>query len=396
MSDLPTYSLTELLQSIENVIGETYDGAYWITAEVASAHAKGKGYWVLDLQDVDERGQKQAQTQAMVWANNVPRVIYKFQRATGHALSQGMRVKVRVQVGFHPQWGFRLTVDDIDTSWTLGEAEANNKKIRDKLAQEGIWERNRQKPSPSDFYHVAVVAPDTSAGLEDFLREADALSQAGLCRFTVINAPFEGVNARTGIPRAFAQIEAIHRQTPLDAVCVVRGGGAASGIAWLNDEAIVRAVALCSVPVLTGIGHERDQTLVDEVAHGVCGTPSKTVGHLVSVIVQNAQEAQKNWVEFNHAVHQRLQVNRQRISDQYQSVPLLLKHVLEKAHTHIESLWRESVSLGPQATLERGYALIQSPSGEVIKTKDQASSHAQVLIHFVDGTVPAHLSGDPS
>ena len=386
-----TYSLSELLQSISDTLSDVYEGAYWITAELAAVHAKGKGYWVLELQEANDKGQKLAQTQAFVWNNNAARVIYRFERETGQKLGSGMRVKIRVQVGFHPQWGFRLTVDDIDTAWSLGEAQANNQKIRDTLRQGGVWDLNRALPRPRDFCRVAIVSPDTSAGLEDFMREANVLSQFQLAHFDVINAPFEGPNAANGIAKAFQTI--VQSKKPYDAVCVVRGGGAASGIAWLNQEAIVRAVATCPIPVLSGIGHERDQTLVDEVSNTVCGTPSKTIGLITSTIIGNAQDASNAWTAFQHEIEGRLRLAHQKLDEQAINIGHLAKSLIDRARLDTESLLREAVNLGPLATMQRGYALVRHDDA-LVKTAQDARQHEHLNIRFADGDV--RVTVDPS
>lgn len=380
-----TYKLSDLMDAISQTISEEFGGPYWITAELAAAHNKSKGYWVLELQESNDRGQKLAQTQALVWATHVPRVVHKFERATGQKLSAGMRVRIRVQASFHAQWGFRLTVEDIDTAWTLGEAQANDDKIRKTLQDEGLWGKNKKLPTPTDFFRLAIVAPDTSAGLEDFLREAEMLKLAGLLDFDLFISPFEGVNAAKGIPAAFEKLVASNQ--PYDAVCVVRGGGAASGIAWLNQDSIVRAVCQCPFPVLSGIGHERDQTLVDEVANVMCGTPSKTIGYVATLIVQNAQSAAQSWASFQQGVDQRLGMAHQRLDEQLTMVADVSQAIVDRAKTVVDGWAREAVGLGPLSTLARGYAVVQDQNGKLVKSKNQTAEGDALTVRFADGSI---------
>ena len=394
MTQVPTYTLFELLESISGTLADVYEGSFWITTELAAVHAKSKGYWVLELQESNERGQKLAQTQAFVWTNNASRVIYRFQKETGQKLAAGMQVKIRVQVGFLPQWGFRLTVDDIDSSFSLGQAQATIEKIRKDLQDQGVWEKNKMLPTPKDFFHIAIVAPDTSAGLEDFLREANVLQQSGLMQYEVFNAPFEGPNAASGITGVMQRIH--QGDTVYDAVCVVRGGGAAAGIAWLNQQDIVRAICLCPYPVLSGIGHERDQTLVDEVANVACGTPSKTIQYITSSIINQAQAAQQHWVQFQHDVAQSLLLARQKVDEQHATVQHVVQTLLDRARTDIEHLLRQALHLGPQATLERGYTVVQDASGRPLTSAVQAQEQPSLTIRFQDGQVhAAPLSSAP-
>lgn len=382
-----TYSLSDFLLAISGVIAETFEGKFWITAELSAAHQKSKGYWVLELQDVDEFGQKLAQTQALVWANAVPRVIYRFEKATNQKLSQGMKVRLRVSAAFHPQWGFRLTCDDIDPNWTLGEAEQNNKRIQEKLEKEGVWGNQKRLFLPQDFYNVGIVAPDTSAGLEDFLKEADVLSSYNLTHFVVEQAPFEGPNAKTGIPNALAKLVKNHPH--LDAICVVRGGGASSGIAFLNNEDIVRSVCMCPVPIISGIGHERDNTLVDDVSNTKCGTPSKTIAFVAQAVVQQAQLAQKNMQEIEHLAKESLSNMRESLREYYVSMEHASVSLIKTARTDINSLFQQSLQLGPTQTLQRGYVLVQDTgSKKLLKTKKLAQQSPRLTLVFQDGELP--------
>lgn len=377
-----TYKLSDLMNAVSNTIEVEFGGPYWITAEIAAAHNKNKGYWVLELQESDAKGKKLAQTQAMVWSQHVPKVIYQFQNVTGQKLSSGMKVRIFVEASFHPQWGFRLTVSDIDTSFTLGEAKANNEKIKNNLISLGIWDLNKKLNTPKDFFNIAIISPDTSAGLEDFLREAELLKLYGLLNYDVYNAPFEGENAIRGIPQAINKINKSGKN--YDAVCIVRGGGAASGIAWINQEAIIKSVCECIYPVISGIGHERDTTLVDEVANIVCGTPSKTIGYISSTIIQNAQATNQNWISFNKEIEQRLTLARKNLNDQLISVKDLSLNLISKAKIETASLFREAISISPSSTLERGYTLIQDKNGKVIKSINEIKDN-EIIINFKDG-----------
>jgi len=383
-----TYSLSDFLGAISGVISETFEGNFWITAELAAVHHKSKGYVVLELQEVSETGTKLASTQALVWANSIPRVVYKFEKATGQKLSPGLKVRIRVQPGFSPQWGFRLTADDIDTSWSLGEAETNNKKIRATLEAEGVFFLNQNLPAPKDFERVGIVAPDTSAGLEDFLKEAEKLSAVGVTEFVTLFAPFEGQNAVVHIPAALRKLAA---EKNLDAICVVRGGGAASGIAWLNHIDIVRAVCLCPVPVFSGIGHERDNTLVDDAAHTKCGTPSKTIALITDTVVQNAMLAKSHWEQASFLAQRNIAKAKSDVERVFSGVHQGAGSLIKEARMASQSLLREILALGPSSTLERGYTVVSSEQGKVLRTKKDAENQSSVIIRFVDGAVRARI-----
>ena len=210
---------------------------------------------------------------------------------------------------FKPQYGFSLEIDGIDAGYTLGDLEARKRDIRDRLQREGLWERNRRLPPPWDYQHVVVVAPEGAAGLGDFQAEASRLQAFGVCQFTYAYSRFQGEGAaaqiRLELLSALEQISANHAWRP-DAVVIIRGGGAVNDLAWLNDYELARCLCELDIPVLTGIGHERDSTVLDEVAHQAFDTPSKVIAGIERTVLQRVREAQAAFDEIRLQAFQAL------------------------------------------------------------------------------------------
>jgi exodeoxyribonuclease VII large subunit len=143
-------------------------------------------------------------------------------------------------------------------------------------------------PAPAEFVRVAVISPETSAGLGDFRHETDRLHDAGLCEFVYFRATFQGIDAPPSIRTAVNEALAAYAERPFDAVVVLRGGGSVTDLAWLNDLELARLLCRACVPVLTGIGHERDSTILDEVAQRRFDTPSKVALHIATTVKENA------------------------------------------------------------------------------------------------------------
>jgi exodeoxyribonuclease VII large subunit len=167
------------------------------------------------------------------------------------------------------------------------------RQIRTALSREGVIDRNRQLASPTEFCRVAVISPDGAAGLGDFKRDADILASAGLCSFNYQSARFQGLDAAIDIKnRLLSVLDAQKDDLPrYDAICIIRGGGSVTDLYWLNDLDLAMAVCNCPFPILTGIGHERDNTILDEIANRRFDTPSKVIGHIRDVICGNAYTA---------------------------------------------------------------------------------------------------------
>lgn len=283
--------LSRLLAGVGAVVAQAFAESIWVTAEVVRA-SLNKGHCYLELSERSEDGVVVAQARAVIWSRTAQTLLADFRQATGAELDAGIKVMLRAKPVFKPQFGFSLEVDAIDPSYTLGDLETRKRDIRDRLVREGLFDRNRRLPSPWDCSSVLVVAPERAAGLGDFAKDAQRLQQAGVCQFSYAISRFQGEGAAAEIQRALAHGLGTWSGTTLpDLVVIIRGGGAVNDLAWLNDYALARNVCECPVPVWTGIGHERDSTSVDEVAHRRFDTPSKVIAGIEELVRSRVREA---------------------------------------------------------------------------------------------------------
>lgn len=283
--------LLELLERVQGAVDAVFPQAVWVRVEIHQLR-QSQGHWFLELVEHDADGLQLATASAMVWKGQHA-VVTRFQQETGLALTEGLKVLVAVQPRFHPRYGLRLEIQGIDGSYTLGDMAARLNRLRETLRREGLYFRNKQIPLPADYTHIAVISPSGAASLGDFRAEADRLAQYGICRFQYFDAVFQGKEAPFSIISALDKALNLHAVTALDAVVIIRGGGSAADLAWLNDEALVRRICACPLPVITGIGHEPDSTLLDEVAARRCDTPSKVAQLILTSIADAVDQAQR-------------------------------------------------------------------------------------------------------
>jgi exodeoxyribonuclease VII large subunit len=290
-------------------VAQTYRAGIWTLVEVVELRANG-GHVFMGVSERDAQGAVLAKTSAVIWQSSANLILPEFERATGAQLAPGIKLLVRARPVFKPLHGFSLEVDAIDSEYTLGDLEARKREIRERLLAEGVFASNRQLPAPWDYTAVLVVAPEGGAGLGDFQAEADRLESFGVCRFTYVFSRFQGEGAAREICDALQSALTAWTQThasPPDAVVILRGGGAVNDLAWLNDYDLARLICDCAVPVLTGIGHERDSTVLDEVAHSKFDTPSKVIAGIEQRIVQRAAHAKANFEHITQQVTSTLQ-----------------------------------------------------------------------------------------
>lgn len=288
--------LSRLLAGVASAITQAFASGVWTLVEVMDTKTRN-GHVYLELAERGPAGQVVAKANAMIWANRAARLMPEFERATGATVAAGIKLLVRAKPTFKPQFGFSLEIEAIDPDYTLGDLEARKKEVRARLQAEGVFDRNRELPAPWDFNLVLVAAPHEAAGLGDFRSESDRLAEAGICRFVFVHSRFQGEGAPREILAALraglAGLDAAG--TWPDALVIIRGGGAVNDLSWLNDYGLARFICDQGVPVLTGIGHERDSTLLDEVAHKSFHTPSKVIAGIENRIAQRAARAREAW-----------------------------------------------------------------------------------------------------
>lgn len=409
-------SLAELLRQVSDALTSALPQQVWVRAEISEYRVNVRsGHAYLSLVEHDGAGREIAKANANLWRGNLSRLEGKFKQGTGGGLQAGIKVLLHVRVVFHPQYGFSLVIEDIDPSHTLGDMAAKVAAIRAQLKQAGLYDNNRRRPSPVEFTRVAVISPANAAGLGDFRAEADRMAQHGLCEFSYYPALFQGADAPADIVRALRAMWSDHKQRAFDLVCIIRGGGSAADLAWLNDGKLAAAVCHCPVPVAVGIGHERDTTILDEVAFKRFDTPSKVIGAIFQLIRNNAERAIQDMVQLLAQVRSHLraaeaeagshlrEVRTQALAKLEQqaqanaSVLRLLReravNLVERSNQEVENRMKEVVGLGPQATLRRGFALVRDPAGRPVSSAAQAGECQSLTLQFHDGELRVSQQG---
>ena len=217
-------------------------------------------------------------------------------------------------------------------------------------------------PSPVDFVRVAVISPETSAGLGDFRQEADRLHRGGLCEFHFVRATFQGLEAPSSILDAIETVLSAHRERTFDALVIIRGGGAVTDLAWLNDLELARRICRLPIPVLTGIGHERDSTILDEVAHRRFDTPSKVAHHITQTILDTARDALADLERIEHQVQRIVAKHADRLAAEKQRIEAQVRLGLAKAEAGMGRLGSE-IRMGSAHQIESASQLLGRDRG---------------------------------
>ena len=375
--------LSHYLGEVQSVISGTFSQGQWIVAEISNVQNR-RGHLYLELSENSESGQTLASCRAMIWADRVATIEKKFAQTTGQSLEIGQKVLLNGSATFHSQFGFSIQINDIDPAFTLGDIERHLQQVRTQLKEQGLYQLNQQLIAPKDYFCLAVIAPPNAAGLGDFQAEASRLQQHGLCQFDYYPATFQGERTESEILSAITQIQA--SSADYQAVIVLRGGGAKLDLHHLNNYAIAAALAQLSVPVYTGIGHERDNTLLDEIAHTRFDTPSKVIAFIEKTLVNIAQIQQRQWQFINSQVdkilwqqksqlqhlHTRLEQNsRQLVAQQQEFLNTFKQSFAPKVHLSLAH---------NRASLDRAVSQVQQSSQAILRNNKQLLSHHHTQI----------------
>jgi exodeoxyribonuclease VII large subunit len=302
----PGMSLSALLTHCGAVIKSAFPEPVWVRIEISQMKSSSGHLYMGAIERGETDGRELAKTTAMIWSSNVTKLVSKFTAGTGMELAPGIQVLVQVKPEFRAQYGMGLQIIDIDPSYTLGNLDARLKRIRTALEESGDADKNKRLPTPDDFFHVGVISPAGAAGLDDFQAGANLLAATGLCKFTYFEAVFQGDRAKESIKQAMVEAHHVYEARSLDALAIIRGGGAAADLHWLDEYLIARMVCRFHCPVFTGIGHERDKSILDEYANRAFGTPSKVIAHIKETIARKAAQGYEDWTFISQAAGARL------------------------------------------------------------------------------------------
>ncbi len=370
--------LSDFMASVSAVIDALPEK--WVTGTLSELRRHGSGHVYFTLAQTDDSGQLLAKCRAVMWRGVAGAIEQRFRQATGMSLANNQAVMVKVRAQSHAVHGFTLVVDDIHPEFTVGQLAARLEQIRRQLQAEGLFDRNRQIGVPSDFFRVAVLSPADAAGLGDFRSRADTLSACGIVDFVYFTATFQGPQTVSAVCDALRRIEALHAQgQSFDALVIIRGGGSEWDLACLNEIDIARVICNMPMPVLCGIGHERDSTIIDEIACRRLPTPSMVIDFIESTVMSRLQRIIVNMRDIRTRVRQQME----RASDLLQRNILTVSDQARSRTEMAESrllLLRSQVNDAARARLTESAGLASDHVRDLVARARSTVSEAQQAV----------------
>jgi len=278
MDDPKRLSLYELQSLVKRGVAEAHPMPYWVAAEIGELKVNAtSGHCYIELVEKADGGAvPRARASAVIWRDRYALIEPYFRSTTGAALRAGIRVLVKVSVGYHELYGMSFRITDIEPSYTLGDLAARRRETIERLRREGVYDMNRQTDLPEAVQRLAVVSSAGAAGYQDFMNELSAGGYA--YRVVLFAAVMQGLETEGSVIDALDRIAS--RMDEFDAVVVIRGGGAQSDLAAFDSYRLASHVAQFPLPVLTGIGHDKDESVADVVAHTALKTPTAVAAFL--------------------------------------------------------------------------------------------------------------------
>lgn len=281
-------TLQELNQRVAELVNDAFQEAIWVTAELTDVRVAQNGHCYMQLVQKDQRrGSMLAFANAHIWANRWWLIRDSFQQQTGQAFQSGLKVMLCVQVTMHEVYGYALNIVDVDPSYTLGEMARRRIEILNQLKADGVIDMNRELPMPILPQRIAVISAAGAAGYGDFCHQL-ADNEWGIKFYEhLFPAVMQGNQTEQSV---IAALERIYEYQDLfDVAVIIRGGGSTGDLASFDSYDIATCVANFPLPVITGIGHDRDQTVLDRVAHTSVKTPTAAAALLIDRMAEQMQ-----------------------------------------------------------------------------------------------------------
>jgi len=356
------FSLYELNQHLRRVINFNLTEPLWIKAEIADANFH-KNSCYISLVERDEF-QLKARADAAIWANNLAKIQQKIPQETLSQLLQvGNQVLISVQVEYQEQYGLKLSVQDIDLSFTLGQLEQERIETWSKLQQAELVDKNKRLHLPAICQRIAIISSPDAAGYQDFIQQLEQNHFGFGFETQLFPATMQGAAVGRDILAQMGLISTY--KDAFDCIVIVRGGGAKLDLAAFDEFLTCGAIANAPLPVLTGIGHEIDLSLSDRVAHTQLKTPTAVADFLINKLV----EAQNKLNQFKNRLHNAFQ-----------------NQLLQKKH-HLERLKNRFAQAQIEHILSRGFAILLDKDGNRISSTTQLQPNMQLKARLIDGEV---------
>ncbi len=409
-------SLYELNACVRDALQTSLPERYWVRAEVSEARVHSSGHCYLELIEKEESsGRTIAKARATIWAATFRLLKPWFEQSTGQTLSAGIKILILASPSFHELYGYSLTVHDIDPAYTLGDAARRRAAILQQLRDEGVADMNKELVWPALPQRFAVISSPSAAGYGDFMNQLQNNPYGYKVYTALFTASMQGAQTESSIIEALDRIA--RHENLFDGVVIIRGGGATSDLNSFDSYPLAVNIAQFPLPVITGIGHERDDTVIDLVANTRVKTPTAAAEWIIARLHEADLHVAGLSLALSDEVRNRLQREKQTLQRATADLPRLVeRRILNERHR--SDLWLEQIKhalrsrldaernrletlektvelVSPHSLLQRGYSLTLH-HGRVVKSIDDLAPGDTIETLLADGTAVSRVENTQS
>lgn len=382
------YTLQLLNALVREAIEIELPDEYWVEAELSECR-ESRGHCYMELVEKDETSNTPiARASAKCWKQTWAMLQPYFERTTGQSLRAGMKVLLKVYAQFHEAFGFSWIVTDIDPTFTLGDMAQRRQAIIRKLKEEGVFDLQRELTIPRFCQRIAVISAETAAGYGDFCRQLTENEYGLQFEPTLFPAIMQGEQVEQSV---IAALNSIHeRINDFDIVVIIRGGGSTSDMSGFDTLALAENVANFPLPIITGIGHDRDECVLDMVSNMRVKTPTAAAAFLISHLadtLQHVNDLQQRIAFLFSMVRTNME---HQLEQRYERLLHAIDQRLINERHHLELAEQKVISYDPSLLLKRGYS-ITLHNGKVVRDPQQLKEGDEIETRLEKGNIKSKV-----
>lgn len=385
------FSLRQLNLMVRDAIEMQLPDEYWVEAELSECRERG-GHCYMELIEKDEQTNTPiARASAKCWRQTWQMVQPHFEHVTGQPLHAGLKVLLRVYAQFHETFGFSWIVTDIDPTYTIGDMARRRQEIIRQLKEEGVFDLQRELHIPMFAQHIAVISAARAAGYGDFVHQLEDNDYGFKFDVQLFPAIMQGEQVEQSIIAALNKIYEVNALVGsptdrFDCVVIIRGGGATADLSGFDTLALAENVAQFPLPIITGIGHDRDESILDMVSNTRVKTPTAAAALLIDNLLQVLTRIDSAQQRLTTAISQRFANQKERLSSMQTIIPVLAQHILSNAKHRLELLELQLQGYDPQLLLRRGYS-ITLHDGRAVRDPKQLKAGDEIETRVEHGSI---------
>lgn len=399
-------TLFELNRLVREVLECEMPNEYWVEAELSECR-ESRGHCYMELIQKEEHSATPiAKASAKCWASKWMLIRPYFERITGQQLHAGMKVLLKVYPQFHEAFGFSWIITDIDPTYTLGDMARKRQEIIRQLKEEGVFDLQKELELPLFCQHIAIISSKSAAGYGDFCNQLDNNPYGFQFKTRLFPAIMQGEEVEQSIIQALNQINDL--QDDFDCIVIIRGGGATSDMSGFDTLLLAENVANFPLPIITGIGHERDETILDMVSHTSVKTPTAVAALLIENLKSVLDAINDAQVHLTSCVQQKLSTLSNQLTTIQETIPRLFSIVKTRQEARLEAIEakfpmlierrltaekhkiqlieEKTKALDPRLLLRRGYSITLF-KGKAVRNPQSLKAGDEIETHLEKGTI---------